>query len=67
MYLFGLMFFVFRVLFYPMTIWRLIGGYAYLPESYPTEKYWTLVVLSVLYTMLYFLQLFWFYKIIASI
>jgi hypothetical protein len=55
MYAFGSLFFIFRVLFYPFTIYRLIYGYWLIPESYPTHKYWVSIVLSMMYSMLYFL------------
>ena len=55
MYAFGSLFFIFRVLFYPFTIYRLIYGYWLIPESYPTHKYWVSIVLTMMYSMLYFL------------
>ena len=67
MYSFGLLFLVFRVLFYPFTIYRLIYGYKLIPASYPAYKYYISIILTMMYTSLYFLQLLWFYKIIISI
>jgi hypothetical protein len=67
MYLFGLLFLVFRVLFYPLTIWKLVYGYTLYDAGYPTYKLYISYFLSFLYISLYFLQLFWFYKIIQSI
>ena len=67
MYIFGLLFLVFRVLFYPFTIWKLIYGYTLYDKNYPTGKLYISYFLSFLYVSLYFLQLFWFYKIIQSI
>jgi len=67
MYVFGALFFVFRVTFYPFTIYRLVYGYYLIPDTYPQFKYRVSIVLTIMYSMLYFLQLFWFYKIIASL
>ncbi len=67
MYAFGALFFIFRITFYPFTIWKLVYGYSLFPSNYPLFKYRVSLVLSIGYTMLYFLQIFWFYKIIASL
>lgn len=65
---FGLLFFIFRVIYYPVMIYRGIQAYGFLDrKGYPNGKYYFNVTLCVLYTLLYFLQLFWFYKIVSSI
>jgi hypothetical protein len=55
MYLFGVLFLVFRVLFYPFTIWKLIYGYTLYDASYPTYKLYLAYFLTFLYISLYFL------------
>ena len=67
LYIFGALFFLFRVLFYPVTTYRLIYGYKFFTEAFPVVKYRVSIVLSVMYCSLFFLQLLWFYKIIMSI
>ena len=67
MYLFGILYLFFRVLFYPFTIWKLIHGYTLYDKKFPTNKLYFSYFLSTLYISIYFLQLFWFYKIIQSI
>eukprot|EP00347_Sterkiella_histriomuscorum_P009752 403340025 len=69
--LFAGSFFVFRILFYPITIWRLYIGVNLLrtPEFAHVES-WKLTItyiLATLYVSMYFLQIFWFKKILALV
>uniref|UniRef100_A0A7S3IL81 TLC domain-containing protein n=1 Tax=Strombidium inclinatum TaxID=197538 RepID=A0A7S3IL81_9SPIT len=65
-------FFVFRVFFYHYMIFWKIQDYAFYRYQsfwtlYPPEHYWMCCSCILLYTFMYFLQLFWFSKILFGL
>ena len=67
LFLFVILFIISRILFYPVTIYRIYCGFLILDyESYERSKLIVSIVLSALYCLLFFLQLIWFQKILQT-